>query len=186
MPSRERNPCTPKAGALRGSPESITITERRARARVNAPDRPAAPPPMRSLPRTGLCSYQACSLALAGEAAELAESASLTQRDGGVQQTRVHVRVWNGRKVGMKRSPSRARGSRPPVGRDVPPEVPFSTSRGGDRVLQGDVRARSPARRLSRICRYSKQLCLCSRGERTIQTIDRPSNRSRFPAGGKS
>jgi hypothetical protein len=40
------------------------------------------------------------------------------------QRTRVHVRVWNGRKVDMSRSSSRARGSRPPVGRDVPPEVP--------------------------------------------------------------
>ena len=46
MPSRERKPCMWAAGALRGSPASMTTTERRARVRTRAAERPAAPPPM--------------------------------------------------------------------------------------------------------------------------------------------
>jgi len=45
MPSRDRNPCTPAARAFRGSPASITSTERRDRASSKAPFKPAAPPP---------------------------------------------------------------------------------------------------------------------------------------------
>jgi hypothetical protein len=36
----------PAAEALRGAPESTTTTDRRARASINAPLNPAAPPPI--------------------------------------------------------------------------------------------------------------------------------------------
>jgi hypothetical protein len=39
-------PCMAAAGALRGVPLSITTTERRERASISAPLRPAAPPPI--------------------------------------------------------------------------------------------------------------------------------------------
>jgi hypothetical protein len=39
-------PCVASAGALRGVPLSITTTERRERASISAPFKPAAPPPM--------------------------------------------------------------------------------------------------------------------------------------------
>ncbi|GAB4003353.1 hypothetical protein GCM10029992_44680 [Glycomyces albus] len=42
---RVRYEWIPAAGALRGAPASTTSTERRARAKTTAPDRPAAPPP---------------------------------------------------------------------------------------------------------------------------------------------
>lgn len=45
MPSRPSTPWAPAAGALRGSPLSITRTDRRTRARFKAPERPAVPPP---------------------------------------------------------------------------------------------------------------------------------------------
>ena len=45
MPSLVRNPWTPEAGALRGSPASTRSTERRDLPSINAPPRPAAPPP---------------------------------------------------------------------------------------------------------------------------------------------
>src|SRR3712207_680631 len=45
MPSRVRNPGTPAAGALRGSPASSTSTERLDLPSISAPLRPAAPPP---------------------------------------------------------------------------------------------------------------------------------------------
>src|SRR4051812_17548568 len=38
--------CTPSARALRGSPASITATDRRERPRVTPAFKPAAPPPM--------------------------------------------------------------------------------------------------------------------------------------------
>src|SRR5664279_3201036 len=46
MPSRVRNRCTPAEGELRGDPESITTTDRRARPTVAAAVNPAAPPPI--------------------------------------------------------------------------------------------------------------------------------------------
>ncbi len=45
MPSPDKKPCTPAAGAFLGSPASMTTTERRDRASVRAPLKPAAPPP---------------------------------------------------------------------------------------------------------------------------------------------
>ena len=46
IPSRDRKLCTPSAGALRGSPASITSTERRDLASAIPALSPAAPPPM--------------------------------------------------------------------------------------------------------------------------------------------
>lgn len=46
VPSRTMEPCLAAAGALPGVPLSITTTERRERAGISAPFRPAAPPPI--------------------------------------------------------------------------------------------------------------------------------------------
>jgi hypothetical protein len=45
IPSRDKNPRTPAAGAFRGSPLSMTSTDRRTLASVNAALNPAPPPP---------------------------------------------------------------------------------------------------------------------------------------------
>jgi hypothetical protein len=46
VPSSMMKPCMASAGALRGDPLSITMTERRERASIKAPFKPAAPPPI--------------------------------------------------------------------------------------------------------------------------------------------
>src|SRR5687768_9484161 len=56
MPSRDRNPCMWAAGALRGSPASITATALRARPSTSAALSPAAPPP------TSTTSYRCSSM----------------------------------------------------------------------------------------------------------------------------
>ena len=53
IPSLVKNMCTPAEGALRGAPESMTTVLRRARPRVTAEVRPAAPPPITATSKSG-------------------------------------------------------------------------------------------------------------------------------------